>query len=409
MSLFREEVIQSQRRRLFGDVTIHQPVALHVSCGVALAGVIGVCGWLALATYARKETVSGWVTPEAGVSEVYTSRAGVVTQLLVAVDQRVAEGAQLATVSLDESGADGSLAAQQRAQLEAQLGNIETQLATSGRTDAADTQRLYAQAASFRAEATHLRDEQHLGEQQLSIAKRQLSDIQPLIAKEFISKLDVDRYSQQVIAQQQAVADLARQAQAKEAEAASTRSQAEASPQKASFDAAQLRSSEAALRQALAELNLHDRLFIRAPIAGRVTAINVKAGEAARSTVPLFAIAPETGPLEAEVFVPTRAAGFLAPGQPVKITVDAFPSQRFGTLNGRVATISRSPIQAGEMALPVDLKEPSYRVTARLDADSIKAYGQARALRPGMTLKAFITTARRSFLEWLLDPLLANR
>jgi membrane fusion protein len=37
------------------------------------------------------------------------------------------------------------------------------------------------------------------------------------------------------------------------------------------------------------------------------------------------------------------------------------------------------------------------------------AYGKDRPLQPGMTLKADVITDKRTFMRWLLDPLLAAR
>jgi membrane fusion protein len=57
----------------------------------------------------------------------------------------------------------------------------------------------------------------------------------------------------------------------------------------------------------------------------------------------------------------------------------------------------------------VALKEASYRVTARLERQTITAYGNEIALRPDMSLKADIVFDRRSLIEWLFDPLLSVR
>jgi membrane fusion protein len=55
------------------------------------------------------------------------------------------------------------------------------------------------------------------------------------------------------------------------------------------------------------------------------------------------------------------------------------------------------------------LKEPSYRVVARLERQTITAYGGEVALRPDMSLKADIVFDRRSLIAWLFDPLLSVR
>ena len=50
-----------------------------------------------------------------------------------------------------------------------------------------------------------------------------------------------------------------------------------------------------------------------------------------------------------------------------------------------------------------------FLVRAALEAESVRAFGQARPLRPGMTVTARVTTRSRSLAEWLFEPLYAVR
>jgi membrane fusion protein len=76
--LFRPEVINAQRRRVFGSVTLHQPARLVALTAVAVIGMAIGTIYLMLGQFARKETVAGWVSPEAGLSAVYAARGGAV-------------------------------------------------------------------------------------------------------------------------------------------------------------------------------------------------------------------------------------------------------------------------------------------------------------------------------------------
>ena len=58
---------------------------------------------------------------------------------------------------------------------------------------------------------------------------------------------------------------------------------------------------------------------------------------------------PDGASLLAELFVPSRAIGFVEPGQRVRLMVDAFPYQRFGTLGGRVETVSQAVLSPNEV------------------------------------------------------------
>jgi membrane fusion protein len=105
--------------------------------------------------------------------------------------------------------------------------------------------------------------------------------------------------------------------------------------------------------------------------------------------------------------VPSRAIGFVRPGQEVRLLYDAFPYQRFGSFAARVETISRQAVAGQETNAPFKIDEPVYRVIVVPDRQQVNAYGQRVGLQPGMTLAANLVLERRSFLDWVLDPVRA--
>jgi membrane fusion protein len=64
---------------------------------------------------------------------------------------------------------------------------------------------------------------------------------------------------------------------------------------------------------------------------------------------------------------------------------------------------SPEPLRPGEGAAPF------YRVLARLERQSVLAYGEAQALMAGMQFSADVVVDQRSLLEWLLEPLFSIR
>jgi membrane fusion protein len=121
-------------------------------------------------------------------------------------------------------------------------------------------------------------------------------------------------------------------------------------------------------------------------------------------------IVPSGSALEAELFVPSRAIGFVRIGQHVGIRYAAFPYQNFGRYAGTIAEISQNILtKADTPSGPIELKEPAYRVTAKLDRQDVDAYGKKMPLQAGMLLQADIILDRRSLMKWILDPLLSIR
>ena len=118
---------------------------------------------------------------------------------------------------------------------------------------------------------------------------------------------------------------------------------------------------------------------------------------------------PESAVLHALLLVPTRAVGFIQPGQKTWLRFDAFPYQRFGLYQGEVSQLSKAVLMAQDPDSPVQIQEPVYQVQVKLHQQFIEAYGEQMPLQAGMLLSADIVLEQRSILSWLLEPLISLR
>jgi membrane fusion protein len=190
-------------------------------------------------------------------------------------------------------------------------------------------------------------------------------------------------------------------------------------PLKLGRDIALLDRSMAQLEQERAEAEARREIVVVAPHDGTVTAIHAVPGAKADTGTPLLSIVPPASRLEAHLYAPSRAVGFVRPGQRVLLRYQAFPYQRFGHYEGVVAAFSRAALSPAE--LPAQLAgltsltgvaagaaaEPIYRITVSLASQTVTAYGAQVPLQPGMTLEADVALERRRLFEWVLDPLYA--
>jgi membrane fusion protein len=407
MSLFRTEAIEHQRRDLYGQVTIHQPTSFLVYTAVAAAGALTVVIFLTTGVFARKETVLGWIAPEHGMAQVHAQRGGTATRVFVGEGDTVQAGAPLASFSLDASGSEGGLATRSRSQLSARTGELDLQMVQALQGRNLEARGLRERARALRGEAEQLQTQRSLQLQQLKITERQLARARTLSEKGYVTAVDIDQREQALLNQQQAIVELGRQIAVKMADAAEAQNQAQSVDSQAAMEASQLRAAKAVLVQSMAELDVQTSDVIRAPVSGEIAYVNVHTGEMVSAAVPLFAISPKGDNLQAELLVPTRAAGFIAKGQVVRLMIDAFPYQHYGAINGHVAEISRAVLNPGQIAAPFEQKDAAYRVLVRVPAPPQRAYGGPAPLRAGMTLKADIITERRTFFQWLFEPLLA--
>jgi membrane fusion protein len=172
----------------------------------------------------------------------------------------------------------------------------------------------------------------------------------------------------------------------------------------------------AALEQRLAQLDAQmgqteagAEQVLRAPQDGRIAALRARAGEQAEPGTPLTIILPAGAALIAEVYLPSRAAGFAEEGQTVKLMYDAFPYQKFGLARGEIMSVSAVALRPDEVGIAAESPELLYKVTIRLGQQDMIAFGKALPLQAGMELSADIILEERRVIDWLLEPLRSIR
>jgi membrane fusion protein len=170
-----------------------------------------------------------------------------------------------------------------------------------------------------------------------------------------------------------------------------------------------LRDQVSEIEQRTAEGKGRSSYVVRAPGAGRVSMLQVGVGQTVQPQRLQLEIVPDASPLQAELLIPTRAAGFIRVGQEVRFLYDAFPYQNFGAYTGRITELSNTVLTKSDTAGPIQPEEPVYKAVAVLDRPDVDANGQKAPLQAGMLLKAEVILDRRSLASWILDPLLHKR
>ncbi len=408
--LFRAEAVAFQRDPLRAAEAAPVPPGAAALTWLMAALVVAAAAFLATGSYARKETVSGFLAPSVGVSKVFPPRGGLVVAVDVAEGQLVEAGAPLLTVRVGQTDGTGSdvdgavlqALARQRAALVEQIGLERDK-------SAAEASRLRDRADGLGREIAALQAQLASQHARTLVAEEQVTAVRDLVEKGYISVVEYKRRQDNFLAQRQNEAALAGQIAAKQGEASQEAHALAELPDQLAARLSALRGSVADLEGRLAETAGRHAYQLRAPVAGRVSALQARVGLVADPAIPQLAIVPAGSALEAQLLVPARAIGFVSPGQAVRLAYAAFPYQRFGLHGGRVLTVSGTLLRPAELVGPVAAGDPSYRVTVALDRQSVEAFGRSFPLGPDMTLKADIVFDRRSLLDWVLDPLLSLR
>ncbi|NCP14637.1 MAG: HlyD family efflux transporter periplasmic adaptor subunit [Sphingomonadales bacterium] len=383
------------------------PVRWQVIGGLFFVIVVIASLFLSLAGYSRIETVGGLIAPEGGIAQIVPTRAGIIANLSVEAGQRVGSRAALAIITTEESLAGGAASSAQILEsLNAQEQGLRRQEEQISAAANAERARLEARILGFEAEVSGLRNRIRVQDGLVKSARDELEAARGIAERGFISRRDILQREEVWLGREQQLSLLRQtlamqQAAIGEASAAMRQTSASSGAQIAALagqrsDIAQRRTGAAASRA----------YRLEAPVAGTVTALTARVGQAVSPQAPIMAILPDGSELRAELYVPSNAIGFLEVGQEVALALDAFPYQRFGTTPARVTAIAAAPVvQAGADGNAI----PAYLVIAALERNRVSAYGDQRELIAGMTLTARITTERQSLFEWLFEPLFAVR
>ncbi len=412
--LFRAEVLAERQTQWLGTVLLAPRISYNVFTLVAVVSAGAVLCLLFFGEFSRTARINGWLVPDKGLVRLFAPQSGVVAHLYVREGEVVRKGAPLLVVSTEVQsqtlGATREEIARRlvdrRASLVAER-KLQEQLQTLQGDEL--SQRLVALASEQR----NLERERELQRKRLDLAEvaaareRRLQE-QGIVPIQRMEQAEQDRLSEALV-----LRSVERNWAAIQGDRLALEGELRNLPLRFRAVLAEIDRNIAALEQELAETEAKRELVIPAPQDGTVTAIQVEPGGSVNTTTPLLNIVPTGSELQAQLFSPSRAIGFVRPGQRVLLRYQAFPYQKFGHYEGTVANVSRSAISPGELTQQLagltslyGADEPVYRITVTLARQTATAYGEAVPLQPGMQLEADVVIERRRLIEWVLDPLL---
>ena len=414
--LFRPEVIEGRQQEWLGSIQLVRPVSLAVlTTGVVLVAC-AVGAFLFAGHYTRKAHISGYLVPDRGVLKLMPQQAGVVTTSHVVEGQSVRRGDVLFVLSVDRTSLAGDTQAAVQQSLTARLSSLHEAARRTAQLRTEQGVALDRQIADMRQELAQMDAEAELHRQQLALKQADLAQYESLSKEEnFVSPAHLRGKKADVLdvrAKLQAVS-LKRAMHQREIAALDARRREQ--PLHAQSALGEIERDIASLEEASAENEAKRHVVVRAPEDGMVTAVLVEKGHSVTAASTLASLLPAEARLQAQLFAPSSAVGFVRPDQQVQLRYQAFPYQKFGHHVGQVLQVSRTPLQGAELAgLPLreSLKdaasaEPLYRITVSLDLQSVQAYGKAQPLVAGMQLEADVLLDRRRLIEWIFEPLIS--
>lgn len=420
--LFRTEVLEAQSAQYLGTIRIGRNPRHGTVAAVALLLAATLVAFAAWGQVTRKARIPGLLVPTLGTLQVTAVAAGMVAERRAGEGDFVQAGQVLFVLGTDRAGAQGDTAALVARSLQQRHHTLQAERALRELQARQRQQALADRVRALALETSQAAAEVALAERRVGLAEKSVERYRQLAGDGFVSEVQAQARQEELIdlqaraqAAQRSVAMLAREQSTLRAEQIEAATQTQA-------DLTLVERSLAAMAQESIENDARRQLVVVAPQAGTVTALHVALGSAVQAGQALATLVPQADPgrtteLEAELYAPSRTAGFVQPGQQVWLRYAAFPYQKFGMARGSVASVSRTPVnpqelptgQAHSLLAEAQANEPLYRIKVALASQRIRAYGQDQDLKPGMALESDVVQSQRAVWEWLLEPLLAAR
>ena len=410
--LFRPQVIEQITLRQYGSVILTRPIShLVLTCVFLTLAFLLVVFFAVFETF-RKAPIQGMLVPTAGVTRVFSNQVGVIKDIRVKDGQLVREGDILFVVSGERSTSDSR-------STETLISELLTQRRDSFHTELqqARAQANYRRSAlqqrmlDLQNEIKRLDNQALIQKQRIILSEQNVARFLQLKVTNYISEAQLQEREGELLDQRQRLLEIERLRSTVQRDFASTQAEERDITVQALRDENALRRNTSALEQDMTENEARREILVRASQSGTITAIAANLGQTVGTATSLASILPQGNKLEAEMYVPSRAVGFIKPGMKALLRYQAFPYQKFGQHSARVREVATTSIRPDELptsaaAMPgASQSEPVYRIRLELDKQTVQAYGKAMPLRSGMLVDASVMLERRKLYEWVLEPL----
>ena len=307
----------------------------------------------------------GVIAYDAGLARVTSAAPGDVRAILATSGQTVEVGAPLIGLSTAQ-GARGLSA--QLDELTTQIAQIDRQLNIAAASSGVDTQALRQQRAGLTETVASLGRQRSISESQIRLSEQTLARFTRLAKQGAGSQRQADEARAELLsrrAENEALGERLVDARSKIGAIALQLGQRALDGDKAQ---SLLLTQRAALIAQREDIKRADHLVITAPVSGVVSDISTEIGQHVGPERSLVTIIPHGSRMEAWVYAPSNAVGFVRPGQQVRLRFDAYPYQKYGWGRGTVTAISRAAIDPANVDAAIRPNEPAFRIRVRIDS-----------------------------------------
>lgn len=411
--LFRDKAIDAQKSKWIGEVILIRPFSFTVLTIVVAIFTVLLVSFIFFGSYTKRTSVKGLLIPNTGLIRVYSAEGGTVSEKFVKEGQLVGKGTPLIALKMTRYNSTGNYNESVQQQIELKKQSLDTEKNKLKDLHLNSVQQLNAEIQSIRLDLIKLDGLIAEQRQRLALAQENAHRYRDLKDKEYISIEEYQLKQDNYISLKVALQSYEREKNTKQAELENKLLAQQGLASKLESELTLVDRQLASNQQEFLENKARDSLLLQANATGKIASINAEVGQFISPNIPVMNIVPTPSYLEAHLFVPSSAIGFIRTGQTVKLRFQAYPYQKFGQGEGVIHSISATTMNPqeltnlGELSQGVTLNqsEPVYLVKVKLEQQFVKAYGESKPLKVGMAFDADIMQEKRKLYEWVLEPL----
>ncbi|HGM0878552.1 TPA: HlyD family secretion protein, partial [Neisseria gonorrhoeae] len=368
--------------------------------------------FLIFGSYTNKTTVEGQLLPTMGVVRVYSSDIGTITHKFVEDGNFVKAGEPLFKLSTSRFGEKGNVQAKLAAEANLKKTLALQELERLKRIHQNEQKNVHNNIHRLNNQLENIKQQITGQNRQIRLAEKTLNKNKFLASQGAVSQQDKMTAESHLLEQRSRLESLKREQNNAIRELDEQKITLSSLPERHKTELSQLNRAITEMNQEILDFDLKSEQTIRASKSGYISTINVDIGQQVEPSKLLLSIVPEQTELVANLYIPSKAVGFIKPKDKVVLRYQAYPYQKFGHATGEIISVARTALGKQELSglgiiftNPTLLNEPAYLVKVKLEKQTIKAYGENKPLQIGMILEADILHERKKLYEWVLDPL----
>ncbi|MFV7771651.1 HlyD family secretion protein [Shewanella marisflavi] len=402
--LFRPQVLNARKSRLYGTVTLIQPSFIKHLAILISAFVVVSFAFLFSTEFDRTQKAHGYLYPTGGTIRLSSQQNGAIKSLLVHEGQRVKKGDLLAIIESNRRvNAGNELNESAIASYAQRIEQLNNRIQVLNQDTQAKKITLAVRLANRKSNLKLLSLQESKVQERITLTKQSIANIGTLLDSGYISQTELENRRDRLLSLEQEQLMLQAQQNSESRAIAELEESSRSLESQLQLNILDLQGKLSDLKLELLKAKSHSLTELLAPMDGIVTGLSVTAKQETQHDDHILTLLAEGQDLFGILYVSSEAASFVESGQAVKVRYAGFPYQKYGVFEAEVISISTNLIAVDDPEIKGFLSKPSYKVIVKLPSQFVGK----KPLKIGMDIDADIILSSVSLLEWLFEPLFA--